>query len=118
MKWFIESFMEKKPTDTEFSAIVREAFSLENGSDGLICLPYLLGERAPIWNADAKGVFFGVSADHTKIHFLRAVLEGIVFSLYQIGVSLEETVEPIKRIYVSGRFYSYRTLGSNDCRYF
>ena len=46
-------------------------------------LPYINGERAPIWDANARGVFFGFGAGHTKAHFFRAVLEGVSFSLKQ-----------------------------------
>ncbi|HEV2478011.1 MAG TPA: gluconokinase [Puia sp.] len=74
------------------------------GADGLIFLPYLLGERAPVWDADATGVFFGVRAMHRQEHFMRATLEGISYGLRQIGASLEETVGPVERIYASGGF--------------
>jgi gluconokinase len=74
------------------------------GSDGLIFLPYLLGERAPIWNADARALFFGIRSGHEQRHFMRAVLEGISYSLYQVGVSLEETIGPMQHIYASGGF--------------
>ena len=74
------------------------------GSDGLIFLPYLLGERAPIWNADASALFFGIRWSHEQHHFMRAVLEGISYSLYQVGASLEETIGPMKHIIASGGF--------------
>jgi len=74
------------------------------GSDGLIFLPYLLGERAPIWNADAKALFFGIRSSHGQSHFTRAVMEGITYSLCQVGASLEETIGPIRHIYASGGF--------------
>jgi len=65
---------------------------------------YLLGERAPIWNADARALFFGIRSSHEQRHFMRAVLEGISYSLYQVGVSLEETIGPMRHIYASGGF--------------
>ena len=78
--------------------------SVPPGSEGLIFLPYLFGERAPIWDADAKAVFFGIRAIHGPHHFLRSVIEGISFSLYQIGLSIEATIGPINKIYASGGF--------------
>jgi len=84
--------------------LVSAADEVAPGSDGLIFLPYLLGERAPIWNADAKALFFGIRQVHTQQHFTRAVLEGISYGLYQVGVSLEETIGPIRHIYASGGF--------------
>jgi gluconokinase len=60
------------------------------GAGGLLFLPYLLGERAPIWNADAKGVYFGLNIKHEKQHFIRATIEGILFEIYSIAKTLEE----------------------------
>jgi gluconokinase len=81
-----------------------EAEAVPPGCEGLIFLPYLQGERAPVWDADAKGVFFGVRSIHDHRHFVRACLEGISYSLYQIGASLEETIGPIQDIFASGGF--------------
>lgn len=67
------------------------------GSNGLIFLPYLLGERSPIWDPNARGVFFGLGPEHGREHMLRAVLEGVGFALRSIievmgenGVSVSE----------------------------
>ena len=54
------------------------------GSDGLIFLPYLMGERAPINDPTATGAFLGITARHSKGHFARAVMEGVAFSLKQV----------------------------------
>ncbi len=51
------------------------------GSGGLLFLPYLAGERSPIWNPDAKGVFFGLTYAHTRAHMIRAVMEGTAYAL-------------------------------------
>ena len=105
VKWYVDNFMSKNGKGRrEFSDIVAETESIAPGSEGLIFLPYLLGERAPVWNADAKGVFFGIYSGHTSQHFLRSVIEGISFSLYQIGITLEEIVGPVTKIYASGGF--------------
>ncbi|MCB0561648.1 MAG: gluconokinase [Lewinellaceae bacterium] len=60
------------------------ASGLPAGAGGLLFLPYLLGERAPIWDANASGAFIGVRRHHGPAHFHRAVLEGVAFSLYHI----------------------------------
>jgi sugar (pentulose or hexulose) kinase len=52
------------------------------GSDHLIFLPYLMGERTPIWDVDARGVLFGLSLNHTKGHMVRAAMEGVAYALY------------------------------------
>jgi xylulokinase len=51
------------------------------GANGLIYLPYLMGERTPHLDAYARGVFFGISAKHNKRDFLRSVMEGVVYAL-------------------------------------
>lgn len=93
-----------KEEEDDLHRRIAEADHVAPGCEGLIFLPYLQGERAPVWNADAKGVFFGVRSLHDYRHFLRACLEGVSYSLYQIGVSLAETVGPIEHIYASGGF--------------
>ena len=105
VKWYVDNFMPKNGTSPkDFSSMVEETEKINPGSEGLIFLPYLLGERAPVWNADAKGVFFGIYSGHTAQHFLRSVIEGISFSLYQIALTLEEIITPVKKIYASGGF--------------
>ncbi len=51
------------------------------GSDGVVFLPYMSGERSPIWDPDAKGVFYGLDFSKTKGHFVRAAMEGVALSL-------------------------------------
>ena len=65
----------------------------------LICL----GERAPIWNANARGAYFGLNIKHEKIHFVRATIEGILYEIYSIGKILEEH-RSIKSLSVNGSF--------------
>ncbi|HEY4148272.1 MAG TPA: FGGY-family carbohydrate kinase, partial [Chitinophagaceae bacterium] len=73
------------------------------GSDGLLFLPYILGERAPLWNPRAKGVFFGLDINHTRAHMIRAVLEGIIYGVYSIGRVIMENNDPTE-IYAGGGF--------------
>lgn len=58
-----------------------EAEKVAPGSDGLVFLPYMAGERSPIWDPDAKGVFYGLDFSKTKAHFIRAAMEGVAYSL-------------------------------------
>lgn len=58
------------------------AEAVSPGSDGMIFLPYMSGERSPIWDPDAKGVFYGMDFGKTKGHFIRAAMEGVAFSLH------------------------------------
>jgi len=71
------------------------------GSDGLVFLPYLEGERAPIFDSKARGVFFGLSTEHRREHLSRAVLEGVGFALRSILDVFRET-RPIDEMRVIG----------------
>ena len=64
------------------------------GSDGLVFLPYMSGERSPIWDPDAKGVFYGLDFSKTKGHFVRAAMEGVALSLkHNLDVAKEAGAE-------------------------
>ena len=92
-EWFAKQFGDfKGPFDIEYTMemLIREASECAPGSDGLIFLPYLLGERAPIWNANARGNYFGINIKHEKSHFTRATIEGILYGVYSIGKTLQE----------------------------
>jgi gluconokinase len=104
LKWLFEKVLEVGDSEEEWQRRVNEADGVPPGSEGLIFLPYLQGERAPVWDADARGVFFGVRSVHDHRHFTRACLEGISYTLYQIGASVAETAGPIGLIYASGGF--------------
>lgn len=58
-----------------------QAAQVPAGSDGLVFLPYMSGERSPIWDPDAKGVYYGLDFRKTKGHLIRAAMEGVAFSL-------------------------------------
>ncbi|HEU5023386.1 MAG TPA: gluconokinase [Spirillospora sp.] len=71
------------------------------GSDGLIMLPYLLPERAPLWRPRLRGAFLGLSERHTRGHFVRAAVEGVALRLAQIVIDLER-LGPITGLRVTG----------------
>ena len=77
LKWFRQEFGK----DLSFDELTAEAEKVPAGSDGVVFLPYMAGERSPIWDPDAKGVFYGLSFDKTRGHMIRALLEGVAFSL-------------------------------------
>lgn len=68
----------------------------------LICLPYMAGERAPLWNADAKAAWIGLQLHHTHAHVLRAAVEGILFNAYWIASHLFEKVGRPAKLVASG----------------
>lgn len=72
------------------------------GANGLIYLPYLMGERTPHLDPDSRGVFFGLSAIHTKKDMLRAVMEGVIFSMCDCMAIIREMGGSPDRVYASG----------------
>lgn len=66
-----------------YDALNAQAENTPPGSDGLIALPYLMGERSPHWNANARACIFGLSLNHTKGHLVRAMMEGVAYAMYQ-----------------------------------
>jgi gluconokinase len=99
LDWLRDNFL---PEKTDLQALFIQAQTIPTGSDGLLCLPYLLGERAPIYNEAAKGVFFGMHLQHTRAHFVRAVLEGITLALLSIGELIDKHLQPVDHVYVGG----------------
>ncbi|MCG8481974.1 MAG: xylulokinase [Clostridia bacterium] len=79
-----------------------DAVKSEVGSRGLIFHPYLLGERCPYFNSNARADFFGVNMMHTKCDFSRAVLEGVAFSLYDCFLVLADFNKNIEDIRIIG----------------
>lgn len=87
LKWFRDNFF-KSEIETanlmgidSYELMNKEAETVPIGSNRLLYLPYLMGERTPHLDPDARGVFFGLSAIHTKKDMLRAVMEGVSYSL-------------------------------------
>ncbi len=97
LRWFRDNFCgaEKEAAKLlgvdEYELMNREAETVPVGCERLLYLPYLMGERTPHLDADARGVFFGLSAIHTKKHMLRAVMEGVAFSLRDCVEIFRET---------------------------
>jgi gluconokinase len=101
MDWFSKNFL---LPETDAENFVRQACRMPVGAEGLIFLPYVYGERAPFYNPEATGVFYGIGPHHTREHFMRALLEGIGFALYHIAESVEESSGPYHQLKASGGF--------------
>ncbi|MDG5471813.1 gluconokinase [Jeotgalibacillus sp. ET6] len=87
-----------------YDSLTKIADSVPPGSHGLFFHPYMAGERAPIWDANARGSFFGLGLNHKKEDMVRSVLEGILFNLYSVLLALEELIGEPKRIQATGGF--------------
>ncbi|MCG3055925.1 hypothetical protein KZ287_27540, partial [Escherichia coli] len=87
VKWFRQTMcqfeveVEKSGGKNAYDALNEQAETIPVGSEGLIVLPYFMGERSPVWDSDAKGTIVGLSLAHTKAHIYRAFLEAVAFSL-------------------------------------
>ena len=77
------------------------AGSVLPGSDGLVMLPYLVAERAPLWDPDVPGAYLGLRRGHTRAHLVRAAVEGVAAQLAAV-VDVLDTVAPISRVRATG----------------
>ena len=77
LKWLMNQILEMK----NYDAMTRLAETVSAGSEGLLFLPYLSGERTPYNDPAAKGIYFGMTLKHTRAHLIRSTMEGIVFGL-------------------------------------
>ncbi|WP_263560957.1 gluconokinase [Paenibacillus polymyxa] len=88
-----------------YDVLTKIAERVRPGSDGLLFHPYLAGERAPLWNPDVRGSFFGLTMSHKKEHMIRAALEGVIYNLYTVFLALTECMDgPVTRIQATGGF--------------
>lgn len=87
-----------------YDMLSKIAATVPAGSDGLIFHPYLGGERAPLWDANARGSFFGLNRKHTRAHMIRAVMEGIMYNLYSVTLALKEVTGEPKAVLAAGGF--------------
>lgn len=87
-----------------YELITMLAATVPPGSEGLIFHPYIMGERSPLWDANARGSYVGLNVNHTKAHLVRAVLEGILFNLFLVLEALQAFTGQAKRIKATGGF--------------
>jgi xylulokinase len=79
VKWFAKQFAANPDDPDVYRALDEEAALVPPGSDGIIMLPYFLGEKTPLFDPLARGVFFGLMLHHTKAHMFRAILEAVCY---------------------------------------
>jgi len=103
VEWLLKKFLLKESvTEKEYGELFKSIEMAPAGCNGLIFLPYIHGERAPLWDQQASGAFLGIRSIHDQLHFLRAVIEGICFALQQIVEAVEDPAHPIGEIHASG----------------
>lgn len=90
LRWFKQEL----GADDSFDDLTAMADKIAPGSDGVLFLPYMAGERSPLWDPDAKGVFYGLDFSKTKGHMVRACMEGVAYSLkHNLDVAEEAGAE-------------------------
>jgi xylulokinase len=103
LQWFANQFAKDLQGDPDrYAALASEASTAPAGADGLFWLPYLIGERTPHCDPDARGALLGLTASHTRAHVVRAILEGVAFSLMDSFSILHELGLPIESIRLGG----------------
>lgn len=110
LQWLMKNLFGKTElNEADYTNLFNEIETTSVGSNGLIFLPYLTGERAPIWNSKASGTFLGLSNQHHQKDMARAVIEGICFSLNDVLTEMETNGARIKKIHASGGFVHSKT---------
>lgn len=110
LRWLRDQFCELEVTQATqqgidpYDLMVQAATQVVPGAEGLICLPFLSGERAPYWNPNARGIFFGMGLHHQKAHIIRAVMEGILFAVHSITLALRDLAGTAQEVRASGGF--------------
>ncbi|WHH58551.1 FGGY-family carbohydrate kinase [Petroclostridium sp. X23] len=87
LRWFRDTFaefelqQENMTNVNAYGLLDQKALEIGPGSNGLMVLPYFMGERSPIWDAKARGTIIGLSLSHTKAHIYKAFMEGVAYAL-------------------------------------
>jgi xylulokinase len=108
LRWFREQFghaeawYARETGADSYDLFMKEAEKSPPGSAGLLWLPYLMGERTPHLDARARGMWFGLTAAHTRAHLIRSILEGVAFSLRDSLEIFRELEIPVEQIRASG----------------
>jgi xylulokinase len=98
LRWFRDQF----GSGASYDGLMIEAAAAPPGSDGLLWAPYLMGERTPHLDPNARGALVGLTAQHTRAHVIRAILEGVAFSLRDTFTIFRELGVPVNSIRLGG----------------
>jgi xylulokinase len=103
LRWFRDTFATSSTGTCEsYDQLTAEAAKVPAGSDGLLWTPYLMGERTPHLDSSARGALVGLTASHTRAHVVRAILEGVAFSLRDTFTLFREMSVPVTSIRLGG----------------
>src|SRR5437764_15064650 len=96
LRWFADQLSDCR-TEDRYERLTKEAGSAPAGAGGVIWLPYLMGERTPHLDPNARGALLGLSAGHTRAQVVRAILEGVAFRLKDSFTIFEEMKVPVDK---------------------
>jgi gluconokinase len=99
---FARPAAEGEDADERDAALLMEAAGAPPGSDGLLCLPYLLGERAPWWRPGMRGAYIGLRREHGRPHLVRAAVEGVCQQLALVRDSFAAENFPVTEVRATG----------------
>ena len=103
LRWFRDNFaVDSSGARESYDRLTAEAAKIPAGSDGLLWTPYLMGERTPHLDSSARGALVGLTASHTRAHVVRAILEGVAFSLRDTFTLFQEMDVPVTNIRLGG----------------
>ena len=103
LSWFKKSVLDSPLQAFDFKELDQEAQKVEPGSQGLLFLPYLIGERTPYMDPRARGAFLNLHLTHGRAHFIRAIMEGVSLGLKNvIDVFKELGVDPQRVVFSGG----------------
>jgi xylulokinase len=103
LRWFRDNFGVRTSGICEsYDDLTLQAANISPGCDGLLWTPYLMGERTPHLDAKARGALIGLTVSHTRAHVVRAILEGVAFSLRDSLAVFQELNIPVHRIRLGG----------------
>src|SRR5882724_3899911 len=104
LRWFRDRLAcpSTKSGGDPYETLTAEAATVPAGADGLLWAPYLMGERTPHLDAEARGALVGLTASHTRAHVVRAILEGVAFSLKDTFTLFSELKVPVTSIRLGG----------------
>ena len=104
LQWWLKNNAHGGLKEAGYNSFFEKIAEIDAGSNGLVFLPYLTGERAPIWDSESCGVFFGIKLQHDQAHFSRAVVEGVCYAMKDVLEAVQQNSEPIQQIILSGGF--------------
>ncbi|MBM7808759.1 gluconokinase [Geodermatophilus bullaregiensis] len=93
---------EREAADEVDARLLAEAAEVPPGSAGLLCLPYLLGERAPWWRSGLRGAYVGLRREHRRPHLVRAAVEGVCQQLALVRDAFSATGLPVSEVRATG----------------